>query len=61
MFGQGDTQRERTGILKTTNSLLDYVRESAASLNSTLDAADRARVTDYLDSVREIEIRMRET
>jgi len=58
MFGQGDTQRERTSILKTTDSLLDYVRESAASLNSTLDAADRARVTDYLDSVREIEIRV---
>jgi hypothetical protein len=58
MFGQGDTQRERTGILKTTNSLLDYVRESAASLNRTLDTADRARVTDYLDSVREIEMRV---
>jgi hypothetical protein len=58
MFGQGDTHRERTGILKSTNSLLDYVRESAASLNSTLDAGDRVRVTDYLDSVREIETRM---
>ena len=58
MFGQGDTQRERTGILKSTNSLLDYVRESAASLNSTLDAGDRVRVTDYLDSVREIETRV---
>ena len=58
MFGQGDTQRERTNILKTTNSLLDYVRESATSLNSTLDTADRVRVTDYLDSVREIELRM---
>ena len=57
MFGQGDTTRERTGILKTTNSLLDYVRDSAASLNTTLDTADRARVTDYLDSVREIEVR----
>src|SRR5204862_20408 len=30
MFGQGDTQRERIGILKTTDSLLDSVRESAA-------------------------------
>ena len=58
MFGQGDTQRERTSILKSTNSLLDYVTESAASLNRKLDAADRARVNDYLDSVREIEIRV---
>ena len=58
MFGQGDTAEERQNILNTTNSLLDYVRESTASLNRTLDADDRARVNDYLDSVREIEIRV---
>ena len=58
MFGQGDTKEEREAILDTTGSLLDYVRESTASLNRTLDAADRARVNDYLDSVREIELRV---
>jgi hypothetical protein len=58
MFGQGDNQRERTDILKSTDSLLDYVKESTASLNRKLDAADRARVSDYLDSVREIETRV---
>src|SRR5215475_680806 len=58
MFGQGDTNEERVAILKNTDSLLDYVRESTASLNRKLDAADRARVSDYLDSVREIEIRV---
>jgi hypothetical protein len=58
MFGQGDTKQEREGILNTTGSLLDYVRDSAASLTRTLDAADRARVTEYLDSVREIEQRV---
>jgi hypothetical protein len=58
MFGQGDTERERQAILNTTNSLLDYVRESTASLNRRLDAADRVRVSNYLDSVREIEIRV---
>src|SRR5262245_10646937 len=58
MFGQGDTARERTAILKSTDSLLDYVRESTAGLNRKLDAGDRARVSDYLDSVREIEIRV---
>jgi hypothetical protein len=58
MFGQGDTNEERVAILKTTDSLLDYVRESTASLNRKLDAADRARVSDYLDSVREIELRV---
>jgi len=58
MFGQGDTQEERRAILHTTNSLLDYVRDATASLNRTLDVADRARVSDYLDSVREIELRV---
>ena len=59
MFGQGDTQEERRSILNTTNSLLDYVKDSTASLNRKLDVADRARVSDYLDSVREIELRVR--
>ncbi len=58
MFGQGDTNEERRAILKTTDSLLDYVRESTASLTRRLDASDRARVNDYLDSVREIEQRV---
>lgn len=58
MFGQGDTRAERQAILSTTNSLLDYVREATASLNRKLDAADRSKVSDYLDSVREIEVRV---
>ena len=58
MFGQGDTEQERRAILNTTGSLLDYVRESTASLTAKLDAADRAKVSDYLDSVREVELRV---
>ena len=58
MFGQGDTNEERRDILKTTDSLLDYVKESTASLTRKLDAADRTRVSEYLDSVREIELRV---
>jgi hypothetical protein len=58
MFGQGDTTEERRAILSTTSSLLDYVRQQTAALNRTLDTGDRARVSDYLDSVREIERRV---
>lgn len=58
MFGQGDTKEERQAILDTTTSLLDYARASTASLTRKLDAGDRARVEDYLDSVREIEKRV---
>src|SRR5512134_3002433 len=58
MFGQGQTNEERQTILGTTTSLLDYVTEASASLNRKLDAADRAKVSDYLDSVREVEQRV---
>ena len=58
MFGQGDTNQERRAILNTTSSLLDYVRESTATLRRSLDVGDRALVSDYLDSVREIERRV---
>ena len=58
MFGQGQTNRERQAILSTTGSLLDYVRESTATLTAKLDAGDRAKVGDYLDSVREVEARV---
>jgi hypothetical protein len=58
MFGQGETAQERQAILHTTSSLLDYVRESTASLKRSLDAGDQAKVSDYLDSVREIEQRV---
>jgi hypothetical protein len=58
MFGQGDTRDEREAILKTTSSLLDYVRGETARLTRTLDTGDRAKVNDYLDSVREIERRV---
>ena len=58
MFGQGDTKEEREAILSTTGSLLDYVLQSTATLNSKLDASDRAKVSEYLDSVREVERRV---
>jgi Protein of unknown function (DUF1552) len=58
LFGQGDNKEERQQIVRSTGSLLDYVRDATASLNKELDANDRAIVSDYLDSVREIERRV---
>jgi hypothetical protein len=58
LFGQGDNKDERRQIVKTTGSLLDYVRDATASLNKEIDASDRAIVGDYLESVREIERRV---
>ncbi len=58
MFGQGDTNQERREILDETGSLLDYVRDEGARLQRRIGAADRARVNDYLESVREVERRV---
>lgn len=58
MFGPGDTNAERRDLLAATGSLLDYVREASQSLDSTLGASDRVLVSDYLESVREVEGRV---
>jgi hypothetical protein len=58
LFGQGDNKEERQYIVRTTGSLLDYVRSETAALNRELDAGDRVIVSDYLESVREIERRV---
>jgi Protein of unknown function (DUF1552) len=58
MFGPGDSNADRVARLKATDSLLDYVLESSKSLNQKLGAADRALVSDYLESVREVEGRV---
>jgi hypothetical protein len=58
LFGQGDTTKERKEILAETGSLLDYVMEEGKTLSKRISAADRARVSDYLDSVREVEGRI---
>jgi hypothetical protein len=39
-------------------SILDWIRESSKRLERKLGAADRARLSDYLDNVREIERRI---
>src|SRR5690606_39693099 len=56
--GQRQTNAEGQAILDRTTSPLDYVKESTARLNRRLDAADRAKVSDYLDSVRAVELRV---
>lgn len=58
LFGQGDTTDERKEIVAETGSLLDYVMDKASSLQTKLGDADRTRMNDYLESVREIERRI---
>ncbi len=58
LFGQGDTPQERSAIARQYASIVDLVLQEAADLRRTLDAPDRAKLADYLDSVREIERRI---
>jgi hypothetical protein len=58
LFGQGDTDQERAQILAETGSILDRVKGQAQRLQGGLGVKDRSVVSDYLDSVREIERRV---
>jgi len=58
LFGQGDTAEERHMIVNETESILDATKDSASQLQNELGPADRAMLSDYMDSVREIERRV---
>jgi hypothetical protein len=58
MFGQGDSNADRMARLQFTGSILDYVNDASRSLSGKLGPTDRAIVSDYLESVREVESRV---
>jgi hypothetical protein len=58
LFGAGDTPEERETITTRTQSILDMVNGRANELKSSLGAADRVVLDNYLDSVRETERRV---
>ena len=58
MFGDGGTSAERKAELRRAGSILDWVMDDMTRLQQTLGPADRTRVGQYLDSVREIERRI---
>ncbi|MBM3738963.1 MAG: DUF1552 domain-containing protein [Acidobacteria bacterium] len=58
LFGDGGTPAERRAELRKSASLLDWVREDIGRLKTNLGASDRDRVSQYLDSVREVERRI---
>ena len=58
LLGEGDTAAQREALLRENMSLLDMVADRAKALNKTLGPGDRARMSDYLDTVRELERRV---
>jgi hypothetical protein len=60
LFGLGTTPEARRARRRDDRSILDFVTESVGDLQGRLGAADRARLADYLDDVREIERRIQQ-
>ena len=55
LFGEGGSLAERRAALKSRASLLDSFDDDIARLKGAVGTADRARVDQYLDSIREVE------
>jgi len=58
LFGDGGSASDRRAALREDSSLLDWVREDISRLQRKLGPSDRNKVTEYLDSVREVERRI---
>ena len=58
LFGDGSTDAERRERRAQARSLLDSIGEQVETLNRSLPAADRSRLSDYLEEVREVERRV---
>src|ERR671934_170829 len=58
MFGRAGTAAQRLARMENDKSILDSVQEDVKELQGGLGPKDRARLTDYLENVREIEKRI---
>ena len=61
LFGDGGSAAERSARARRTGSLLDSVTDEVRFLARTLGSGDTNKLTEYLDSVREIEQRIQNT
>jgi hypothetical protein len=58
LFGNGGSSADRLAELRKNASLLDWMQSDIARLQRKLGPSDRSRVSEYLDSVREVERRI---
>ena len=58
LFGEGGTREERQEALKKRASLLDSIVADMNRMKRDLGPSDQAKVTDYLDAIREVERRI---
>ena len=58
LFGEGGTPEERREALRKRASLLDSITEDMKRMKRDLGVRVRARLTEYLDAIREVERRI---
>jgi hypothetical protein len=58
LMGEGDTAAERDALLRKNASILDMISERTATLKGELGPGDQRALSDYLDTVRELERRV---
>lgn len=58
LFGEGGTPEERRAALRKRASLLDSIADDMKRLKRGLGASDRSIISNYLDSIREVERRI---
>jgi hypothetical protein len=58
LFGDGGSAADRRAELRRNGSILDWVTDDMARLQKKLGPDDRTKVSQYLDTVRELERRI---
>ena len=58
MFGGTGTAEQRRARMRQNRSILDSIYEESERLGKTLGSPDRARISNYLDNIREVERRI---
>jgi hypothetical protein len=58
LMGEGDTAAERDALLRKNGSILDMISDRTQSLRRDLGPSDQRSLSDYLDTVRELERRV---
>ncbi len=58
LFGEGGTSEDRRAALRKRASLLDSIGAEITRLKNTLGPADREKMAEYLQAVREVERRI---
>ena len=58
MFGSGDTAAERRARVEEDRSILDGLSKEISALSRRLGGQDRAKLGEYLDAIRDVELRI---